>query len=67
MLICIYFGSCFICRTWIENTRLHDIMYEIKPFPEELVTGKVKVRGGRQELARPVSTHSFILSGISFS
>ncbi|XP_060579357.1 glycosyltransferase 8 domain-containing protein 1-like [Ruditapes philippinarum] len=42
-------------RTWIENTRLHDIMYEIKPFPYNLVDGKVKVRGNRQELARPLN------------
>lgn len=42
-------------RAWIESTRLHDIMYEIKAFPEELVEGKIKVRGGRQELATPLN------------
>ena len=45
----------FFVRTWIEKTRLHDIMFEIKGFPEEWVHGKIKVVGGRPELASPVS------------
>ena len=42
-------------RSWIEGSRLHDIMYEVKAFPEEWVKGKIKVRGTRTELAKPVS------------
>ncbi|KAL4221725.1 hypothetical protein ACF0H5_019980 [Mactra antiquata] len=48
-------------RSWIENSRLHDIMFEIKPFPEELVAGKIKVRGVRQELARPLNYARYYL------
>lgn len=48
-------------KTWIEKTRLHEIMYELKVFPEHLVEGKVKVRGGRQELARPLNYARYFL------
>ena len=43
------------CRTWLAKSRLHDVMHEIKIFPEEWVSGKIKIRGGRKELGRPVS------------
>ena len=44
------------------GSKLRDINYEIKEFPVEWVEGKIKVRGGRTELANPVSLSSFSLS-----
>lgn len=54
-------GSGKHIRTWIEKSRLHDIMYEVKEFPEEWVAGKIKVRGGRQELANPLNYARYYL------
>lgn len=45
----------FPCRIWIETTKLRDIHYQIKRFPESWVNGKIKVRSGREDLAKPVS------------
>lgn len=48
-------------RAWIETTKLHEIFYEIRVFPEELVKGKIKVRGGRKELASPLNFARYYL------
>lgn len=48
-------------KTWIEKTRLHDIMYEVKGFPEEWVAHKIKVRGGRPELGSPLNYARYYL------
>lgn len=42
-------------RIWIETTKLRDIHYQIKIFPENWVNGKIKVWSGRQDLAKPLN------------
>ena len=51
-------------RDWIEQTELKLIDYVLKGFDTSILDGAIKVRGGRQELAKPVSVskYSFILS-----
>ncbi|XP_046375843.2 glycosyltransferase 8 domain-containing protein 1-like isoform X1 [Haliotis rufescens] len=46
---------------WIKETKLKSINYELKGFPAEMVAGKVKVRGGRQELASPMNYARYYL------
>lgn len=52
------------------KTKLSVINYEVKIFPKRLVEGKIKVRGGRPELANPVSAtyysiqKGYIITGI---
>ncbi|CAC5376859.1 Glycosyltransferase 8 domain-containing protein 1 [Mytilus coruscus] len=48
-------------RIWIETTKLKDIHYQIKVFPETWVKGKIKVRGGRQDLAKPLNYARYYL------
>ncbi|VDI23066.1 Hypothetical predicted protein [Mytilus galloprovincialis] len=48
-------------RIWIETTKLKDIHYQIKVFPENWVKGKIKVRGGRQDLAKPLNYARYYL------
>ena len=51
-------------RDWIEQTELKLIDYVLKGFDTSILDGAIKVRGGRQELAKPVrvSKYSFLLS-----
>lgn len=55
---------------WLMKTKLSVINYEVKIFPKSLVEGKIKVRGGRPELANPVSAtyysiqKGYIITGI---
>ena len=51
-------------RDWIEQTELKRIDYVLKGFDTSILDGTIKVRGGRQELAKPVSVnkYSFLLS-----
>lgn len=48
-------------QTWLMKTKLQKINYEIKVFPTEWVDGKIKVRGGRQELATPINYARYYL------
>ncbi|KAK3594972.1 hypothetical protein CHS0354_019892 [Potamilus streckersoni] len=48
-------------RTWIKETKLHDIIYEIKAFPSKWVEGKIKLRGGRPELGEPLNYARYYL------
>ena len=41
-------------RGWIEQTELKGIDYVLKGFDTSIVEGAIKVRGGRQELGKPV-------------
>ncbi|XP_013402879.2 glycosyltransferase 8 domain-containing protein 1 [Lingula anatina] len=41
-------------RTWIQATSLSKIDYELLVFNKRLVTGMIKLRGGREELSRPI-------------
>nr|AYH91788.1 glycosyltransferase 8 domain-containing protein 1-like protein [Pomacea canaliculata] len=46
---------------WLMKTKLSVINYEVKIFPKSLVEGKIKVRGGRPELANPVNYARYYL------
>lgn len=48
-------------KAWITGSRLRDIKYEIVKFPEDWVAGKIKVRGGRAELANPLNYARYYL------
>ncbi|XP_033763664.1 glycosyltransferase 8 domain-containing protein 2-like isoform X2 [Pecten maximus] len=48
-------------RLWVETSKLLQIHYELRIFPEELVKGKIKVRGGRPELASPLNFGRYYL------
>ncbi|KAK7501817.1 hypothetical protein BaRGS_00006903 [Batillaria attramentaria] len=48
-------------QTWLMKTKLQKINYEIKVFPTEWVEGKIKVRGGREELASPMNYARYYL------
>ncbi|XP_076452128.1 glycosyltransferase 8 domain-containing protein 1-like isoform X2 [Babylonia areolata] len=48
-------------RTWLMQTKLWNINFEIKEFPMEWLEGKIKVRGGRMELANPLNYARFYL------
>jgi hypothetical protein len=45
---------CQFNRQWIENSELRKINYDLKQFDASLLEGKILVRAGRQELAKPV-------------
>ena len=47
-------------RDWIEQTELKLIDYVLKGFDTSILDGAIKVRGGRQELAKPVSVSKCI-------
>lgn len=48
-------------RVWIETTKLKDISYQIIVFPESWVKGKIKVRSGRKDLAKPMNYARYYL------
>ncbi|KAK7093286.1 glycosyltransferase 8 domain-containing protein 1-like [Littorina saxatilis] len=48
-------------KTWLMKSKLQSINYEIKEFPVEWVEGKIKVRGGREELANPLNYARYYL------
>ncbi|XP_021353559.1 glycosyltransferase 8 domain-containing protein 1-like isoform X2 [Mizuhopecten yessoensis] len=48
-------------RIWIETSTLLVIFYDLHVFPQEWVKGKIKVRGGRPELASPMNFGRYYL------
>ncbi|KAK3109025.1 hypothetical protein FSP39_021414 [Pinctada imbricata] len=48
-------------RNWLEESQLRNIQYELIPFPEEIVEGKIRVRGGRPDLASPLNYARYYL------
>ncbi|GFO13210.1 glycosyltransferase 8 domain-containing protein 1-like [Plakobranchus ocellatus] len=46
---------------WIQTSSLKGIDYEVKTFPVSWVTGKIKIRGGRQELGSPLNYARYYL------
>lgn len=50
------FTCSFLLSMWIRTSKLKDIDFEVKAFPFQWVDGKIKIRGGRDELGSPVSS-----------
>ncbi|XP_064611122.1 glycosyltransferase 8 domain-containing protein 1-like [Liolophura sinensis] len=48
-------------KSWIDGTELKRIIYNVIEFPSEWVEGKIKIRGGRVELASPLNYARFYL------
>ncbi|XP_060069303.1 glycosyltransferase 8 domain-containing protein 2-like [Ylistrum balloti] len=48
-------------RIWIETSKLLKMNYELRVFPQEWVKGKIKIRGGRPELASPLNFGRYYL------
>lgn len=48
-------------EVWIKKSPLKQIDYEVKVFPESWVSGKLKIRGGRQELGSPLNYARYYL------
>ncbi|ELU07130.1 hypothetical protein CAPTEDRAFT_44527, partial [Capitella teleta] len=44
-----------LLKSWIENSELRDMTYVLKKFDASVLDGKIVVRGGRQELAKPMN------------
>ncbi|KAK3802670.1 hypothetical protein RRG08_001933 [Elysia crispata] len=46
---------------WIRASSLKEIDFEVREFPESWVSGKIKIRGGRQELGSPLNYARYYL------
>ncbi|GAB1606060.1 glycosyltransferase 8 domain-containing protein 1-like [Argonauta hians] len=46
---------------WLTKTKLELAHYEVKPFPKDWITGKIKVHSGRQELSNPMNYARYYL------